>query len=153
MIYAFDSTTIDLCLNLYPWAKFRQQKGAVKMHTLLDLRGSIPLFVDITEGAVHDINSLDKMSVEPGSYYIMDKGYIDFQRLYSLIHQRRAFHVTRAKDNIKNEVISSSEVDKNAGIISDQLVRLIGFKILSGSIPVGRLRRLCYRCYLHIYDQ
>jgi len=81
MVYAFDSTTIDLCLSLYPWAKFHHQKGAVKMHTLLDLRGSIPIFVDITEGAVHDVNSLDKMPIEPGSYYIMDKGYVDFHSL------------------------------------------------------------------------
>jgi len=128
MVYAFDSTTIDLCLSLYPWAKFRHQKGAVKMHTLLDLRGSIPIFVDITEGAVHDVNSLDKMPVEPGSYYVMDKGYIDFHRLYTLIHQCRAFYVSRAKDNIKYEAISSSEVDNTAGIISDQLVRLTGYK-------------------------
>ena len=126
MVYAFDSTTIDLCLSLYPWAKFHHQKGAVKMHTLLDLRGSIPIFIDITEGAAHDINSLDVLPVEPGSYYIMDKGYIDFHRLYTLIHQSRAFYVTRAKDNIKYEAISSSEVDKTAGIISDQLVRLTG---------------------------
>ena len=128
MVYAFDSTTIDLCLSLYPWAKFRQQKGAIKMHTLLDLRGSIPIFVDITEGAVHDINSLDRMPVEPGSYYVMDKGYVDFHRLYTLIHKCQAFYVSRAKDNIKYEAISSSEVDKTAGIISDQLVRLTGYK-------------------------
>lgn len=128
MVYAFDSTTIDLCLSLYPWARFHHQKGAVKMHTLLDLRGSIPIFVDITEGAVHDINSLDKMPVEPGSYYIMDKGYVDFHRLYTLIHQCKAFFVSRAKDNIKYEAISFSEVDKTAGIISDQIVRLTGYK-------------------------
>lgn len=127
MVYAFDSTTIDLCLSLYPWAKFHHEKGAVKMHTLLDLRGSIPIFVDITEGAVHDINALDKMPVEPGSYYIMDKGYVDFQRLYTLIHQRRAFFVSRAKDNIQYEAISTSEVDITAGIISDQIVRLTGY--------------------------
>jgi len=78
VVYAFDSTTIDLCLSLFPWAKFHHQKGAVKMHTLLDLRGSIPVFIDITEGSVHDVNSLDVMPIEPGSYYMMDKGYIDF---------------------------------------------------------------------------
>lgn len=128
MVYAFDSTTIDLCLSLYPWAKFHHQKGAVKMHTLLDLRGSIPIFIDITEGSVHDVNSLDIMPVEPGSYYIMDKGYIDFHRLYTLIHQCRAFYVTRAKDNIQYDVITSSPVDKTTGIISDQLVRLTGYK-------------------------
>lgn len=128
MVYAFDSTTIDLCLSLYPWAKFHHQKGAVKMHTLLDLRGSIPVFVDITEGAVHDINVLDKMPVEPGSYYVMDKGYVDFHRLYTLIHQCRAFYVTRAKENIRCEVISSCEADQSAGVISDHLVRLTGYK-------------------------
>jgi hypothetical protein len=128
MVYAFDSTTIDLCLSLYPWAKFRHQKGAVKLHTLLDLRGSIPVFIDITEGSVHDVNSLDILPIEPGSYYILDKGYIDFHRLYTLIHQSRAFFVTRAKDNIQYEVISSADVDKDAGLISDQLVKLTGIK-------------------------
>ncbi len=128
MVYAFDSTTIDLCLSLYPWARFHHQKGAVKMHTLLDLRGSIPIFVDITEGAVHDINALDMMPVEPGSYYVMDKGYIDFHRLYTLIHQCRAFYVSRAKDNLKYQTVSSSPVDNTTGVISDQLVRLTGYK-------------------------
>ena len=128
MVYAFDSTTIDLCLSLYPWAKFRHQKGAIKMHTLLDLRGSIPVFIDITEGSVHDVNSLDVLPIEPGSYYILDKGYIDFHRLYTLIHQSRAFFVTRAKDNMQYEVISSADVDQEAGLISDQLVKLTGYK-------------------------
>jgi len=128
VVYAFDSTTIDLCLSLFPWAKFRQQKGAVKMHTLLDLRGSIPVFIDITEGSVHDVKSLDAMLIEPGSYYMMDKGYIDFHRLYTLFHQARAFFVTRAKDNLRYDVISSAEVDKDAGLISDQMVRLTGYK-------------------------
>ncbi len=128
MVYAFDSTTIDLCLSLYPWAKFHHQKGAVKMHTLLDLRGSIPVFVDITEGCVHDVNSLDVLPIDPGSYYILDKGYIDFHRLYTLIHQSRAFFVTRAKDNMQYEVISSADVDQETGLISDQLVKLTGYK-------------------------
>lgn len=128
MVYAFDSTTIDLCLSLYPWAKFHHQKGAVKMHTLLDLRGSIPVFIDITEGNVHDVNLLDVMPIEPGSYYVMDKGYIDFHRLYTLFHQAHAFFVMRAKDNLKCEVISSAEVDKDAGLISDQMVKLTGYK-------------------------
>jgi len=128
LAYAFDSTTIDLCLSLYPWAKFHHQKGAVKMHTLLDLRGSIPVFIDITEGSVHDVNSLDKLPIEPGSYYMMDKGYIDFHRLYTLFHQARAFFVTRAKDNLRCEVISEAEVDKEAGLISDKIVRLTTYK-------------------------
>ena len=128
LVYAFDSTTIDLCLSLYPWAKFHHQKGAVKMHTLLDLRGSIPVFIDITEGSVHDVNSLDKLPIEPGSYYMMDKGYIDFHRLYTLFHQARAFFVTRAKDNLRYEVVSETEVDKEAGLISDKIVRLTTYK-------------------------
>jgi len=127
VVYAFDSTTIDLCLSLYPWAKFHHQKGAVKMHTLPDLRGSGPVFVDITEGAVHDINVWDKIPVEPGSYYVMDKGYVDFHRLYSLIHQCRAFYVTRAKENLRCEIISSVDIDRSTGIISDQIVRLTGY--------------------------
>jgi transposase len=128
LVYAFDSTTIDLCLSLYPWAKFHHGKGAVKMHTLLDLRGSIPVFIDITEGSVHDVNSLDKLPIEPGSYYMMDKGYIDFHRLYTLFHQARAFFVTRAKDNLRCEVVSEAEVDKEAGLISDKIVRLTTYK-------------------------
>ena len=128
LAYAFDSTTIDLCLSLYPWAKFRHQKGAVKMHTLLDLRGSIPVFIDITEGSVHDVNSLDNLPIEPGSYYMMDKGYIDFRRLYTLFHQARAFFVTRAKDNLRCEIISEAEVDKETGLISDKIVRLTTYK-------------------------
>jgi hypothetical protein len=139
IVYAFDSTTIDLCLSLYPWAKFHHQKGAVKMHTLLDLRGSIPIFIDITESSVHDVNPLYIMPVEPGSYYIMDKGYIDFHRLYTLIHQCRAFYVTRAKDNIQYEVITSSPVDKTTGISSDQLVRLTGYKSLRSYPEAFRL--------------
>jgi IS4 transposase len=98
------------------------------MHTLLDLRGSIPVFIDITEGSVHDVNSLDMLPIEPGSYYMMDKGYIDFHRLYTLFHQARAFFVTRAKDNLQCKVISSAEVDKEAGLISDQVVKLTGYK-------------------------
>jgi hypothetical protein len=128
LVYAFDSTTIDLCLSLYPWAKFHHEKGAVKMHTLLDLRGSIPVFIDITEGSVHDVNSLDKLPIEPGSYYMMDKGYIDFHRLYTLFHQARAFFVTRAKDSLRCKVVSEAEVDKEAGLISDKIVKLTTYK-------------------------
>lgn len=128
MVYAFDSTTIDLCLSLFPWAKFHHKKGAVKMHNLLDLHGAIPVFIDITESSVHDINSLDVMPIELGSYYIMDKGYIDFYRLYTFFYQVRAFFVTRAKDNLQCEVISSAKVDKEAGLISDQVVKLTEYK-------------------------
>ena len=146
MVYAFDSTTIDLCLSLYPWAKFHHQKGAIKMHTLLDLRGSIPVFIDITEGSVHDVKSLDILPVEPGSYYILDKAYFDFHRLYTLIHQSRAFFVTRAKDNIQYEVISSEDVDQEAGLISDQLVKLTGYKS-SKSYPEA-FRLVIYEDYV-----
>ena len=139
VVYAFDSTTIDLCLSLYPWARFHHQKGAVKMHTLLDLRGSIPVFIDITEGSAHDVNSLDVMPIEPGSYYIMDKGYIDFYRLYTLFHQARAFFVTRAKDNFQYKVISEAEVDKEAGLISDQIVKLTTYKSSKSYPEVIRL--------------
>lgn len=145
MVYAFDSTTIDLCLSLYPWAKFHHQKGAVKMHTLLDLRGSIPVFIDITEGSVHDVNLLDVMPIEPGSYYVMDKGYIDFYRLYNHFHQARAYFVIRAKDNLRCEVISSSEVDKDTGLISDQIVKLTGYKS-SKSYP-DEFRLVIYEDY------
>lgn len=145
VVYAFDSTTIDLCLSLFPWAKFHHQKGAVKMHTLLDLRGSIPVFIDITEGSVHDVNSLDVLPIEPGSYYMMDKGYIDFHRLYTLFHQAHAFFVTRAKDNLQCKVISSAEVDKEAGLISDQVVKLTGYKS-SKSYPV-EFRLVIYEDY------
>jgi hypothetical protein len=107
MVYALDSTTIDLCLSLFPWAKFRHHKGAIKMHTLIDIRGSIPVFIDITEGAKHDVKILDTMPVEPGAYYVMDKAYIDFSRLYTLIHQSQAFFVTRAKSNMKYKVHSA----------------------------------------------
>jgi len=109
------------------------------MHTLLDLRGCIPIFVDITEGAVHDINALDMMPVEPGSYYVMDKGYIDFHRLYSLIHQCQAFYISRAKDNLKYKTVSSSPVDNATGVISDQLVRLTGYKSSRSYPEVFRL--------------
>jgi len=98
IIYALDSTTIDLCLSLFPWAKFRRRKGAVKLHTLLDLRGSIPTFIEITDGSVHDVNILDVLIPEPGSYYIMDQGYIDYKRLYRL-NKELSYFVIRAKKN------------------------------------------------------
>jgi len=127
MVYALDSTTIDLCLSLFPWAKFRKAKGAVKMHTLLDLRGSIPVFVDITEGSIHDVNILDNLPIEAGAYYVMDKGYTDFKRLYEKIHKQQAFFVTRSKDNINYEVVETREVDTNCGVLEDISIRLTGF--------------------------
>jgi transposase len=128
MVYVFDSTTIDLCLSLFPWAKFHHQKGAVKMNALLDLRGSIPVFVHLTEGIVHDVNALDVMPVEPGAYYIMDKGYVDFYRLFNHIHKRRAFFVTRAKNNMTYQILDTFSVERSTGVISDNSVILTGYK-------------------------
>ena len=127
MVYALDSTTIDLCLSLFPWAKFRKTKGAVKMHTLLDLRGSIPIYVDITNANVHDVNILDTIPIEAGSYYIMDKGYTDFNRLYNKIHKEQAFFVTRSKDNINFITVEKQEVDSITGVLDDVTIRLSGY--------------------------
>jgi Transposase DDE domain/Domain of unknown function (DUF4372) len=124
--YALDSTTIDLCLTLFPWAKFRRHKAAVKLHTLLDLRGSIPSWVVITEGKVHDVNLLDQLLFEAGAFYIFDRGYLDFARLYR-IHQGSAFFVTRAKSNFDFQRLTSRPIDKSSGVLSDQIIRLKGF--------------------------
>jgi IS4 transposase len=123
--YALDSTTIDLCLSLFPWALFRTTKSAVKMHTLLDLRGNIPSFIHISDGKLGDVNVLDVLVLEPGAIYVMDRGYLDFARLY-LIHQTQAFFVTRAKSNTRFRRIYSSPVDRSTGIICDQTVALTG---------------------------
>ena len=125
-VYALDSTTIDLCLSLFPWARFRKTKGAVKMHTLLDLRGNIPSFVAITDGKVHDVNILDALIPEPGAIYVMDKAYLDFERLFSL-HQNAVFFVTRAKSNSRLKRLYSSPVDKSTGVHCDQIVVPTGF--------------------------
>ena len=119
-VYAFDSTTIDLCLSLFPWAKFRKTKAAIKAHTLLDLQGNIPTWLFITDGSVHDVNMLDILPIEVGAYYVMDKGYVDFERLYS-IHQASAFWITRAKDNFSYTRQYSSQVKKETGLICDQI--------------------------------
>jgi len=126
MVYAFDSTTIDLCLTLFPWARFRKHKAAVKLHTLLDLRGSIPTFVAITSGDVHDVNALDLLNYEAGAFYIMDKGYVDYSRLYA-IEQAKAYFVTRAKENFAFKRVYSNPVNKKRGVICDQLVNLTGY--------------------------
>jgi transposase len=125
-VYALDASTIDLCLTLFPWAKFRKTKSAVKLHTLLDLRGNIPTLVIITDGKVHDVNILDEMVMESGAIYIMDRGYLDYARLY-LMHQARAFFVTRAKKNFNCRRIYSRPVDKSTGVQCDQVVALNGF--------------------------
>lgn len=126
-VYAFDSTTIDLCLSLFPWARFRKRKGAIKLHTLLDLRGSIPTFIHMTQGKTHDVRILDDLPLEPGSFYILDRGYLDFSRLYTL-HQHHAFFVIRAKSNLQSRRISSQPVDKTTDLTSDQRIALTGPK-------------------------
>ena len=140
-VYALDSTTIDLCLSLFPWARFRQHKAAVKMHTLLDLRGSIPTFIRISDGLLHDVNVLDEIVPEAGSFYIMDRGYLDFARLYRL-HQCMAFFVTRAKDNFRFRRLYSHPVDKSSGILCDQTIVPSGY--YSSKDYPEKLRRIRY---------
>ena len=120
-VYALDSTVIDLCLALFPWAEFRKRKGAIKLHTLLDLRGSIPSVVIVTHGKIHEVNILDQLIIEAGAIYIMDRGYIDFARLYA-IHQAGAFFVIRAKDNFRFRRLYSQPVDKSTGVQCDQII-------------------------------
>ena len=122
-IYALDSTTIDLCLTLFPWATFRRTKSAVKMHTLLNLKGAIPEFILISKGSVHDVNILDELLILPAAIYLLDRGYLDFSRLYR-IHQAGAFFVTRAKSNTACQRLYSNPVDKSTGLVCDQTVRL-----------------------------
>jgi hypothetical protein len=124
-VYALDSSTIDLCLALFPWARFRKTKGAVKLHTLLDLRGSIPTFIHISDGKLGDVNILDQLAFEAGSFYVMDRGYIDFARLY-VLHQAQAFFVTRAKSNLQYQRVYSQPIDKTTGLRCDQTIRLTG---------------------------
>lgn len=124
--YALDSTTIDLCLSVFPWAPFRTTKAAVKMHTLLDLRGSIPSFIHISDGKLHDVNVLDVLIPEVGAIYVMDRGYLDFERLYAL-HQALAFFVTRAKSNLDARRVYSAATDRATGIICDQTIMLNGY--------------------------
>ncbi len=126
-VYALDATTIDLCLSLFPWARFRKSKAAVKLHTLLDLRGSIPTFIDISDGKLHDVNILDILIPEAGSFYIMDRGYLDFMRLYAY-HQAQAFFIVRAKSNLQARRIYSCPVDKLTGLRCDQTVLLTGYQ-------------------------
>ena len=140
--YALDSTTIDLCLSLFPWAHFRSTKSAVKMHTLLDLRGSIPVFIRVTTGDTHDVNILDHIVFQPGAYYVMDRGYLDYGRLHR-IHLAGAFFVTRAKSNLDASRIYSHTADKQAGILADQSIALNGH--LSRKDYPSHLRRIRFR--------
>jgi hypothetical protein len=125
-VYALDASTIDLCLSVFPWAPFRSTKAAIKLHTLLDLRGNIPSFLHISDGKLHDVNVLDLLLPEPGAFYIMDRGYIDFDRLYQL-HEAKSFFVTRAKSNLKAQRRYSHPVDRSTGLICDQTIVLTGF--------------------------
>ena len=125
-VYALDSSTIDLCMSLFPWALFRSTKSAVKIHTLLDLRGAIPAFIYLSDGKTHDTKVLDMLVFEPGAFYVMDRGYMDFHRLFRL-HQSGAFFVTRAKDNLRARRVYSAPTDRSTGVIADQRVMLEGF--------------------------
>ncbi len=139
---ALDATTIDLCLALFPWAKFRTTKAAIKLHMLLDLRGAIPSFMHISDGKLHDVNVLDVLISEPGSFYVVDRGYLDFKRLYRL-HQSASFFVTRAKSNFKFTRGYSRPVDRSTGLLCDQEVQLLVF--YSRRAYPDRLRRIRYR--------
>jgi len=139
-VYALDATTIDLCLSLFPWAKFRRAKGAVKLHTLLNLQGDIPEFILISDGKLHDVNVLDHLVPVPGAYYVMDRGYLDFERLY-VLHQAKSFFVTRAKRNFNFSRRYSHEVDKSTGVQCDQTIVLETYYSAQGyPEPLRRIR-------------
>jgi hypothetical protein len=141
-VYALDSTTIDLCLSIFPWASFRKTKGAIKLHTLLDLRGDIPTFIHISEARIHDIKVLDILPVQAGAFYIMDRGYLSFKRLYAMSKQS-AFFVIRAKSNLKCRRIYSRKVERTTGLICDQSISLTGY-YQSRDYP-EKMRRVKYR--------
>jgi transposase len=138
-IYAVDSTTIDLCLSVFWWAEFRKNKAAIKLHTQFDIKAAIPVFIDITEGLTHDINFLDQLIYEAGAFYVADKGYVDFERLYS-IHKANAFFITRAKDNMNFRRLYSAKVNKKKGMRCDQTIMLNNF--YSAKYYPGKLRRV-----------
>ena len=139
-VYALDTTTIDLCLSVFPWAVFRTAKAAIKLHTLLDLRGNIPTFIHISDGKVHEVNILDQLLPEPGAFYIMDRGFLDFERLYRF-HEAGSFFVTRGKSNLKVQRRYSHPVDRETGLICDQTVVLTGFYSQQGfEAPLRRIR-------------
>ena len=140
-VYALDSTTIDLCLKLFPWARFRRRKGAVKLHTLLDLRGNIPCFIHISSGKMHDVNVLDQLPIEGGAFYVMDRGYVDFQRLHRFT-MAGAFFVTRGKRNLDCTRRSGRPINKTTGLRSDQTIVLAGLK--SARLYPAPLRRVVF---------
>jgi Transposase DDE domain/Domain of unknown function (DUF4372) len=141
-VYALDSTTIDLCLSLFDWAPFRSTKAAIKLHTLLDLRGAIPAFIHISDGKLHDVNVLDILPVEAGAFYVMDRGYLDFERLYAM-HQAGAFFVTRAKKGMDARRVYSAPTERATGVICDQRVRLNGY--YSAKSYPEHLRRIRFK--------
>ena len=141
-VYALDATTIDLCLSMFPWAPFCSTKAAVKLHTLLDLRGAIPTFIHISDGKMHDVNVLDLLVIEAGAFYVMDRGYLDFKRLYEL-DQARAFFVTRAKRNLDARRLYSAPVNRDTGLVCDQTIALNGF--YAAKHYPSHLRRIRYR--------
>jgi transposase len=141
-VYALDATTIDLCLSLFEWAPFRKAKAAVKLHTLLDLRSSIPAFIHISNGKMHEVNVLDLLVLEPGAFYVMDRGYVDFARLFQM-HQVGAFFVTRAKSNMNARRVYSAKVDRSSGLVCDQSIALNGHYI--GKDYPEHLRRIRFR--------
>ena len=138
-VYALDATTIDLCLSVFKWAKFCKNKGAIKLHTLMDMRGSIPVFIHISDGLTHDVNVLDILDFEPGAFYVMDRAYVDFERLYR-IDQALSFFITRAKKNFKFRRIYSRPCDKSKDILCDQVIKLTGYYTLK-AYP-DKLRRI-----------
>jgi len=139
-VYALDATTIDLCLSVFPWAVFRSAKAAIKLHTLLDLRGNIPTFIHISDGKVHEVNILDQLLPEPGAFYIMDRGFLDFERLYRF-HEAGSFFVTRGKSNLKVQRRYSHPIDRTTGLVCDQSVVLTGFYSHQGfQAPLRRIR-------------
>ena len=141
-VYALDATTIDLCLSLFPWAPFRSTKAAIKLHTLLDLRGAIPSFIHISNGKLHDVHALDMLIVEPGAIYVMDRGYLDFERLYAL-DQAGAFFVTRAKSNLDARRLYSAASDRAQGVIADQTIVLNGY--VTSHLYPAHLRRIRFK--------
>lgn len=140
-VYAVDSTTVDLCLNVFWWAKFRKNKAAVKIHTQYDIKTDIPSYIHITDGSIHDVNFMDIMEYESGAYYVMDKGYVDFGRLYT-IHEHNAFFITRLKDNTNYRRLYSAKVDKSTGVLCDQTIKLNNY-VASKKYP-AKLRRIKY---------
>jgi hypothetical protein len=141
-VYALDATTIDLCLSLFEWAPFRQAKAAIKLHTLLDLRGAIPAFIHISDGKLHEVNVLDFLPTEAGAFYVMDRGYLDFSRLYKM-HQAGAFFVTRAKSNMNARRVYSAHSDKETGVMCDQIIALNGYYVAQDNPE--HLRRIKFK--------